>query len=247
MRQSNPPRRPHPRRPAGFSLVELMTALVAGMIVSAAVVTFTMASFRSNSEYVVATRLSQELRNSLDLVTRDLRRAGYNENALGSIASGNTSPFSKMLISGECILFAYDRANGTPGAIDVDNGEVRGIRRSSVTFNGNTVGVIEYAESASGTKPTCTGGTATYTTFPPACNSTSHWCALSDPSLLNITALTLTNNGANIGSNIELRQIGVTISGQLANSTTFTRSVSSKVRVRSDCYTPSGYNCATSP
>jgi hypothetical protein len=112
--------------------------------------------------------------------------------------------------------------------------------------NGNTVGVIEYAESGSGTKPDCGGGTATYTTFPPACNATSHWCALSDPSILNITALTLSNNGANIGSNIELRQVGVTITGQLTDSTT-SRSVTSKVRVRSDCYSPTGYNCATSP
>ena len=52
--------------------------------------------------YVRSTRLTQELRNSLDLVSRELRRAGYDENALRYIAmsaSNNaTSPFAAMRI-----------------------------------------------------------------------------------------------------------------------------------------------------
>ena len=59
-------------RQAGFSLVEMMVALVAGMIVVAAVIAFMMSSFSSNAEYVRSTRLTQELRNTLDLATRDM-------------------------------------------------------------------------------------------------------------------------------------------------------------------------------
>jgi prepilin-type N-terminal cleavage/methylation domain-containing protein len=77
---------------AGFSLIELMVALVAGLIVSSAVVAFMMSSFKSNAEYVQSTRLTQELRNSLDLVTRDVRRAGYNEKAMASLGTGTASP-----------------------------------------------------------------------------------------------------------------------------------------------------------
>src|SRR5690242_20718020 len=136
MRTSHSPRANGPARQAGFSLIELMVALVAGLIVSAAVVAFTMSSFRSNGEYVVSTRLTQELRNSLDLVMRDLRRAGYDEGALGLLATGQMSPFSSMSVDvdAECILYGYDRKSDDaglyqPGVVDVNNGEVRGLRR----------------------------------------------------------------------------------------------------------------------
>ena len=59
------------------ALVELMVALVAGLIVSAAVTRFFISSMKSNGEYVQSTRLTQELRNILDLMSRDVRRAGY--------------------------------------------------------------------------------------------------------------------------------------------------------------------------
>lgn len=243
------------RRNSGFSLVELMIALVAGLIVSTALVAFTMSSFKSNSEYVLSTRLTQELRNTLDTSTRDLRRAGYNENALSMLATGNSSPFDKIFISGECVLYTYDRANNAAGSalgvLDQANGEIRGLRRKSVTnAAGLTVGVIEYGESDATGKPSCTGASATYTSFPPACNATSHWCALSDPSILNITALTLTDSHPTAGTQITLRDIGVSISGQLVNSnyTSFARTVTSSVRVRSDCFMPTAtYNCTTSP
>ena len=55
-----------PRKVAGFSLVELMVALVAGMVVAGAMLAFTVSSVRANSDFVAAARLTQELRNTLD-------------------------------------------------------------------------------------------------------------------------------------------------------------------------------------
>jgi prepilin-type N-terminal cleavage/methylation domain-containing protein len=254
MRTSQSPRANGPARQAGFSLIELMVALVAGLIVSAAVVAFTMSSFRSNGEYVVSTRLTQELRNSLDLVMRDLRRAGYDEGALGLLATGQMSPFSSMSVdvAGECVLYGYDRKSTgafAPGVVDVNNGEVRGLRRVEVEYQGNDVGVIEYAISADDERPECDGETADYTTFPPQC-SDDHWCPLSDPAILNITAFTLEDNRTEVGTAptaVVLRDIGVTITGQLANSTEFSRSVNSSVRVRSDCYHEDLSNCDQAP
>ena len=83
---------------AGFTLVEMMVAIVAGMIVSLAVVAFMMSSMRSNGEYVQSTRLTQELRNTLDLIVRDVARAGYNDDALAYVSLPNTSPFSPMFM-----------------------------------------------------------------------------------------------------------------------------------------------------
>jgi len=248
-------------RQAGFSLVEMMVALVAGMIVVAAVIAFMMSSFSSNAEYVRSTRLTQELRNTLDLATRDMQRAGYDDNALFYLGNTNASPFTPILISGSCILYAYDRtypngqatAAGQPGRLDVSNGEVRGLRMSTVTnVNGQSVGVIEYAVSEGTTKPDCAAATATYTTVPATCNATTKWCPLSDASTIDIDAFTLTNNSASMassGSTMGMRRIDVTLTGRIAGDTQFSRTVRSSVKVRSDCIRVTGSfgTCAASP
>lgn len=238
----------------GFSLIELMVAMVAGLIVSSAALAFLMSSFRSNGEYVLSTRLTQELRSSLDLVSHELRRAGYNEDALELVATGKKSPFSRMKFdilaaagppaSYQCIIYSYDRSGGTPGALDVAAGEVRGLRRAVV----GGVGVIEYAISSGAAAPTCGDGTATadYTSFPP--KPKAMWYALSDPSLLNITAFTLTDRGDTLAAGLGVREIGVQISGQLTGSAEFTRTVSSTIRTRADCFIENTFatDCAAS-
>lgn len=236
-----------PRRHGGFSLVELMMALVAGLIVSAAALAFFFSGMKSNGEYVRSTRLTQELRNSLSFLTRDLRRAGYNDNYMALLASNQPSNLSKIFISGECIVYAYDRSGGAGGTLDQGNGEIRAIRRSLVNYNNRSVGVIEFAVSTTTIHPACGAATATYSTFPPSCNATTGWCALSDPSILNITALTFTDSRVNASTELSLREIGVAITGQLANSPDFSRTVATTVRNRSDCYITGGFNCAATP
>jgi prepilin-type N-terminal cleavage/methylation domain-containing protein len=248
----------------GFSLVELMVALAAGLIVSAAVVAFLMSSFRSNADYVVSTRLTQELRNTLDLVSRDLRRSGYDEYSVSGMATGRISPFSHVRLCDAagacvgdataptppltCVIYSYDRNGSHPGALDVDNGEVRALRRKLVTAaNGLTnVGVIEYAVSTGTTKPTCTGAGPDYTTFPVTCNTTTTWCALTDPTKMDITSFVLTDSGANTGG-VKLRDIGIDMQGRPAGTNQYIRGVHTSVRIRSDCFDTSLASCSLSP
>jgi type IV pilus assembly protein PilW len=249
-----------PSRQSGFSLVELMVALVAGLIVSGAVIAFTMSSMKSNGEYVQSTRLTQELRNTLDLVSRDLRRAGYDEGALGYMSTNTGSAFAPILLgtaispattpaSYQCVIYSYDRGGANVGgAPEVANGEVRGVRRVTATVKGRTVGIVEYGVSTGSTKPACGDATADYTTYPPACNGA--WCPLSDPVTLNITRLAFVDNRALVGTapnQVWLRNIGINLQGQLARTTEFTRGVKTTVRVRSDCFNPTLSNCSASP
>jgi type II secretory pathway pseudopilin PulG len=247
------------RRASGFSLVELMVALVAGLIVTGAVMAFTMSTMKGNSEYVRSTRLTQELRNSLDLVTREIRRAGYDESALGHLSTGTSSSFTPILLataispattpaSYQCIVYSYDRGGTIGGAPEIANGEIRALRRVTATVSGRTVGIIEYGVSSGSSKPQCNDASATYTTYPPTCNGT--WCPLSDPAVLNITQLSFVDNRSLVGvapNQVWLRDIGVNIQGQLAGSTEFTRGVKSNVRVRSDCFGSNMGNCSISP
>lgn len=253
----------------GFSLIELMVALVAGLIVSYAVLAFTMSSMKSNAEYVQSTKLTQGLRNTLDLVVRDLRRAGYDEVAVSRLAGGGDSPFGPVLIdnsdatNGSCIIYAYDRPGGTAGTLEINNGEIRGLRRRVVTPTGASasVGVIEYAVSNSTAgKPTCGGADAIYTSYPPSCNtaSGSGWCPLTDTATINIRAFNLTEAVTTAISNtVRARNVKVEITGRLVgdNSTSYLNGVSNSykrgveatVKIRTDCVRSAVANCNVSP
>jgi prepilin-type N-terminal cleavage/methylation domain-containing protein len=254
-------------RQGGFSLIELMIALVAGLIVSYAVLAFSMASFKSNGEYVQSTRLTQGLRDTLDFATRELRRAGYDENSLSYLAAGTNSPFSPMVITNSgaansCVIYAYDRAGGTVGKVERANGEIRGLRRVVRTVNGRAVGVVEYAQSVTGVAPDCAfDSTPHYASNPSTCTDTSEWCALTDPTLLNITEFMLTDNWTIVGDvdpfRVGVRNVAVSVKGRLAGDngtsylngvdTTYQRGLVSSIKIRSDCQRASIANCNIAP
>lgn len=244
----------------GFSLIELLIAMAAGLIVIGAVLAFTMSSVRSNADYISATRLSQELRNTMDFITNELRRAGYDEGSMSYLAlpSGSTaaSPFARMRVTNSptCILYAYDR-NSTPndtsddatidraGIVDMAGGEIRGIRFVSVDTDGDTVGdtgVIEIAESATGLTPACNGTAVDYSAYPAACSS-GGWCALTDPTILNIESFTMALNNVGLTASdgqLQIRDFTATIRGSIVSDPTVVRGVRSLIKVRSDCLRP---------
>lgn len=251
---------------SGFSLVELMVALVAGLIVTGAVLAFTMSSLNTNAEYIRATRLTQELRSVVDFAGRELRRAGYDESAVGfysqDLAPGElprVSRFSSVYIkpdagsplTGDCVIYAYDLGSPAPlgESPDRESGEIRAIRRSVV----DGVGVIEVAQSEKGKQPTCNGATANYGTYPATC-SDDGWCAFTDPKTLNIQTFVVNRSKSwdRIGSPdgsispIAIRSYTITMSGTLVGAPEVVRSVQTNVRVRSDCL-QSFAECTSAP
>jgi Tfp pilus assembly protein PilW len=245
-----------PIQQKGFSLVEMMIAITGGVIVVGSVVVFAMASMKSNGDYVMSTRLTQELRNSLDLATRDLRRAGYDDDSLKFLGNANTSPFARVRVEditeadgshSDCVLYAYDRtaAGGTKGVLDIDNGEARGIRRKQVTVNGQTVGVLEYGVSASGVKPACGDTALDYSTVPVACVGT--WCQLSDARNLDIADFDITQNTQDLGvvgtGQMRIRNLVVSMTGRLSGKSDFVRRVDTRVKIQADCSLTSFANC----
>jgi prepilin peptidase dependent protein B len=235
------------RRNLGFSLVELMVAMVAGLLVSTAVVAFALSSMRSNGEYVQSTKLTQELRANMDLITRELRRAGYDEKALQLMATGVVSPFARMQLANTntCIVYSYDRTGGNMGAPDADRGEIRGIRWKSRNVNGVNVGVMEFAQSSAAGGVDCGGTTPDYSKYPPACDAGSNWCALSDPRVLDITNFLVTPTITTVNG-VELRNLKVSLTGGLVGKTDVSRTIESNIRVRTDCF-DSTTNCAKNP
>lgn len=140
-----------PRRTArGFTLLEMMVALVLGLLVVAAVLAFIFSLIRANSETVLSTRLNQELRATMALIANDLRRARGLSDPIAAVNQGGTvvNPYSTISVSGtkDCVLYSYADSGAT---------DYRAIRRNSAT------GKVELVRAATAGGATCaTAGTA---------------------------------------------------------------------------------------
>lgn len=82
------------RRVSGFTLIELMVALVIGSIVIGAVMALVLSMMRANRDTIAATKLTQELRSIAQVVSSDLRRAGAAEDPFLLSGTGSVADFS---------------------------------------------------------------------------------------------------------------------------------------------------------
>jgi type II secretory pathway component PulJ len=125
--------------------VELMVALVVGLIVVGAVLALVASIMKSNRQTLQSTRLNQELRATVAVIANDLRRARSVTDPLTTAKTGN--PYSDVDTgTAGCVIFAYDGAAG--GAWHV------------IKLNGGKV-VLQAAAA----KPTCNSIVATPTPF----------------------------------------------------------------------------------
>jgi type IV pilus assembly protein PilW len=88
---------PRPRaHQRGLSIIELLIGAAVGMAVISGAALLTAKNLGGSRLVLAEARLNEDLRNAADLLTRDLRRAGYWGNAIsGTIAQGATSVTAK--------------------------------------------------------------------------------------------------------------------------------------------------------
>ena len=222
------------RASKGFSLIELMIAMVAGLIVLGAVVLFTISTAQSSSTNVRSIRLMQELRNSLNLIEREIRRSGFDQTAISYVGAcvdlATNCPLTKfaqvVVVTPSCLVVSYDNvANATPGTLGA--GEYHGFRLQQ---NSSGVGVIQ-ASLGSAAVPDCTA-------------TDNSWQDVTDSGIVNITNLNFTRSAANggcvksaIGIWVVVQDILVQMTGQSAGrgaDLATTRTIEQSVRVRND-------------
>jgi type IV pilus assembly protein PilW len=112
------------RNITGFTLTELIVAMGIGMVVLAAVTTTFMAQARFYNAQEQINEMQQNARGALDVITRELKMAGYNPN--GGTFDGVTYSVSQLMIqadldgnggistsssANEQITYAYDSTN----------------------------------------------------------------------------------------------------------------------------------------
>lgn len=221
----------------GFSLIEMMVAMVAGLVVIGAVVVFTIATSQSSTTNIRSVRLMQNLRTSLSLMEREIRRSGYNESALTyagqCVSASGVCPigvFNQLaVVSPTCLVVSYDNsANATAGAVDA--GEFHGFRLKK---DASGVGIIQ-ASLGGSSAPDCTV----------AVDDTA-WLNVSDPTVVDVTDLTftqLTTNGGCVQQSSTLvwlvvQDVRIQMTGKWTDPAAkliTTRALDESVRVKND-------------
>ncbi|MCG6533921.1 MAG: prepilin-type N-terminal cleavage/methylation domain-containing protein [Syntrophales bacterium LBB04] len=155
----------------GFSLLELMIAMSVGLIVLGAVYSVFTLQNKQFANQDVAVEMQQNARMAMDIITREIRMAGYNPTRTGSgsiLPTGSGSlmpdPISTTYVgirnaAADTISFALDiNGNGdlTAGSANPNENIVydryespsgSGIYALGRTSNGNKQPVIQYLDS----------------------------------------------------------------------------------------------------
>ena len=218
----------------GFTLIELMLALVLGLIVVGGAFSMYIASIRSSVDVNNSARLNYDLDFAMQFMINDIRRAGYWGNA-GSGSDASANPFTTIDTStATCILYSYDAdSDGT-----ANNTEFYGFRLVN--------GVIKITSKDS----VDDSGT---------CSKSGWWKVITDSNEVNVTALTFSdanssclNTSTGVSYNepctdtvtagnistgelaVETRQIDISLTGHIKGESSLTKTLSGIVKVRND-------------
>jgi len=212
------------KRQRGMTLMELLVAGLISVIVASGMVILMANTLGTGTQTIKLTKLSQQLRTAMQIMTREIRRANYHTtyascfgdlNCLATL--GITDEVSEININGtnDCVWFWYDRPQRCPTSSCTANQllaaqtaitaeTVAGFRR---TTSGG-IGVIQMT----------TSGTST------ANCPTTGWVDITNPDLVDITSFNVTNVVPNYASYTwtvngtqSVERIGVTMSGKLKN------------------------------
>jgi len=179
-------------RQAGVTLIEAMISLALSLIVTSAMVVLMANSMGTSTRIIQMSQLTDELRNAMSMMTRDVRRANYSANAIfcyGNAACGDPGGAAEQAgdiqISGggSCFTFSLDR-NFDGDSIDIDPADHDGHAgfRRVPSLNDPAVFVIEMWTGAA--YPDCSDD--------PRAND---WIELTDPGTVNITVFNINHTG----------------------------------------------------
>lgn len=213
-------------RQSGVTLIELLIGLALSLIVTSSMVVLMGNSMGSATRIIQMTQLSDELRNAMSMMSRDVRRANYSAHAIYCYANPDcgtdgTTTVGEVIIVGKCMTFDVDRSQDNfNGLADYEPGGFRLADDNGVGFLEMWVGDGNVA---------CIGGNDT------------DWLALTDPDIVDITTFNVTPTEINTSIedgggtlNISSNAIELEIVGELRLDNTITRHLLDRIRVRND-------------
>ena len=114
----------HGRHTQGFTLVELIVSMAIGTIIIAGALNVFVTNSKASKDVIQMTHLNQEIRTVMEIMSADIRKAGFWGGALNAVP-GTPNPFGITSINANknCILFTYDvNNNATVQASDEEFG-----------------------------------------------------------------------------------------------------------------------------
>jgi prepilin-type N-terminal cleavage/methylation domain len=122
----------------GFSLVELLIAMTIGLMVAAIIASLFVSIIRANSTTVQLAKLNQDLQATVDIIARDIQRAGYNNNAAWNLArdtNGNHVNASGALatIDQDAMFSAFITSGGVSTLRDVQCLNAAGVQQATAS------------------------------------------------------------------------------------------------------------------
>ena len=211
----------------GFTLIELMVAMLIALIVAVTTVQIAANVFQTSTQSIQMIQLTQEMRSVIQLISRDIRRSGYNDDSLArflateAIISGVTMGALDANNTANCLQVQYDNHDGDAKNVVYRLRVVSDVGRVSAHFNANA---------------TCDTSTDDIA-----------WVDVTDPLLSHISALEfgLNNQMTDIAENMNngnviqvgLEQISIVISANLRTNEAVNRSIINEVQIRNQYLT----------
>ena len=210
----------------GFTLIELMIAMVVGLIVVAATITIYIITIRGSADTLKSAHLNQDIGVVTTLMINDIRRAGYWGGAVIGADSGN-NPFTiedqtdvAINADADCIVYSYDLDND---AI-VDDDEYFGFRLQN--------GSVEIKDS--GSISNCNDAEAVWVDMIDSdeLTVTDLTFDLTESRCLNKTTGAITNGLCSIGAGetaVEVKVVEIRIEAEIADDSSIRSAFSSEV------------------
>ncbi|MBW8831388.1 MAG: prepilin-type N-terminal cleavage/methylation domain-containing protein [Burkholderiales bacterium] len=211
------------RRERGMSLVELMIGLAIGLVVVAAAAVLLLGQIREQRAMLVEGRLMQDLRTSMDIITRDLRRSGYWGGAPARMHASASTPenpytaISPALAASDAVSFRMSRDITENNSVD-DN-EQFGFRLRN--------GVIEMLIGGGSWQALTDVGTMSVVSF-------AVTPEVQELSLQGMCEKACANGASACGPTLQVRSLTVAITGRANADSKVRRTLTSQVRVRND-------------
>lgn len=211
---------------SGIGLIEMLISMTLSLLALGAMIVLISNTLGTGSTTIQMSRLSQELRASMQLMSRDLRRANFHSGYLSCFANidcradlGITAYVNNIHINadGNCFWYWLDR----DGDADLSNDAVGGFRYSTI----GGIGVIQMRTS---------GNSAAN------CDDDTGWDLITDPNIVEITSFAISDADSYTetltvsGATQLVEKIRLRINGQMARNPGVQREIEDLILVRND-------------
>jgi prepilin peptidase dependent protein B len=229
----------------GLSMVELLVGVAVGLFLVAGAATLFVTNLGNSRQLLLEARINQDLRATADLITRDLRRAGYWGNSLAGttatvtagVSATTPNPYRTITPGTEMIEYTFSR--DTVENNTLNNNENFGFQRAVV----NGVGVVQMKIGAGNwqtvTDPQAMDVTAFAVTPTETNVDVRTACAVTCCSDADVTAGTCATRNIAAGAScptIRVRQYAVTLTANAIGNARVARTLQTRARPRNDEY-----------